>query len=85
MWGRGIGHRAIALVCRFAFQQLNLNRLTAGCYARNIGSARAFEKAGFKREGLLPAHWFCDGEYVDEILLGLSNSEWGARQRSAGG
>lgn len=70
-WGKGYAAEAIRLVAAHAFRGLNLRRLTAGCYADNLGSIRAFEKAGFAREGVRKAHFFHGGGYVDEVLLGL--------------
>ena len=72
-WGMGIATEAISLLAKFAFDELHLNKLAAGCYAGNIGSARAFENAGFRREGLEKSKWFSGGRYVDGILLGLVN------------
>lgn len=69
-WGQGFGSEAIALVADFAACKLNLHKVWAGVYANNLGSLRAFEKAGFEREALLKKHYFCDGAYVDGILLG---------------
>ncbi|HEY1157453.1 MAG TPA: GNAT family protein, partial [Arthrobacter sp.] len=60
-WGKGYASEAIAILSDFAFGRLGLHRLTAGMYAENEGSARAFEKAGYAREGLLRGHWLCDG------------------------
>lgn len=73
LWGQGYATEAIKLVCDYAFKKINLHKVTAGCYDENVGSTRAFEKAGFRREGLLQGHFFGNGRYVDEILLGLVN------------
>ena len=73
-WGKGYATEAIRLVTGYAFQRLNLHKVTAGCYATNKGSARAFERAGFDVEGIRPNHLFCDGKYVDCILLGKINA-----------
>lgn len=70
-WGQGYATEAIALMTSYAFKTLNLHRLTAGCYAANLGSAKAFLKAGWQQEGLRRSHFFCDGTYVDEILFGI--------------
>jgi [ribosomal protein S5]-alanine N-acetyltransferase len=69
-WGKGYATDAIGLLTRHAFATLGLHKLSAGCYAANEGSARAFEKAGFRREGLRREQFFSDGAWVDEILLG---------------
>lgn len=69
-WNRGIGTAAIRLVMAIAKHELGLRRLTAGCYASNVGSAKAFEKAGFRVEAVRPAHFLLDGRPEDLILLG---------------
>lgn len=72
-WGNGYASEAIELITRFAFEQLNLHKVTASCYANNAGSARAFQKVGFIVEAVRPAHFLCDGVYVDAVLLGKIN------------
>lgn len=68
-WGRGIATRAISIITKIGLEQLKLRKITAGCYASNIGSKKAFEKAGFKVEGIRPAHFILDDETEDLILL----------------
>lgn len=75
-WGNGYGTEAIGLLAEHAFRRLNLNRLSAGAVAQNIGSIRAFEKAGFKREGISRQAYYCEGQYVDCVHLGLLRTEW---------
>ncbi len=70
-WGKGYATEAIRLVTHYAFNTLDLRRLTAGCYDANMGSAKAFLKAGWQQEGLRKGHFYCNGSYVDEILLGI--------------
>lgn len=74
-WGTGLGSEAIALVRDFGLGTLGLAKLTAGCYANNQGSARAFEKCGFRREALLRSERICDGERVDCIRLACFGKE----------
>ncbi len=70
-WGKGYATEAIQLVTKYAFGVLNLRRLTAGAYEPNIGSIRAFERAGYSREGTRRHHYFYEGRYVDGVLLGI--------------
>lgn len=70
-WGKGYATEAIQLVADYAFNVLNLHKLNAGCYGTNEGSARAFQKAGFVREGVRKEQFYSGGSYVDDILLGL--------------
>lgn len=74
-WGRGYGTEAIGALCPFAFAELGLRKLTAGSYAANVGSIRAFEKAGFRREGVQHGQFMCDGHRVDGVLLGRLASD----------
>ena len=68
--GQGVATRAITLLCRVASEQLGLRKLTAGCYANNKGSERAFTKAGFSVEGTRPDHFLLDGNPEALILMG---------------
>ena len=74
-WGKGYATEALRLVTNYAFNTLNLHKLIAGCYAGNKGSEKAFKKAGFVVEGIRKKHHYCDGIYVDSIILGLLNDE----------
>lgn len=75
VWGRGLATEAIAAVTRFAFDQLNLNRLYAGCYGGNDGSARAFVKAGWTIEAQLPRYWRLGDGWADHVILGCLNPQ----------
>ena len=70
-WGKGYAAESLRLVAGYARQSLQLHKLTAGIYANNIGSIQAFLKAGFAQEGRFASHWFCGGEYVDGLQMGL--------------
>jgi len=71
-WDQGYA-TAIRLLRRYAFEEIGLHKLQAGCYDTNPGSARAFQKAGFVKEGHRRAQYRCDGEYVGQVLLGCVN------------
>ncbi len=69
--GRGVATEAIQLVVEYAFNILNLHKITAGSHCTNIGSVKAFQKAGFVIEGERKKHSFINGKYVDTVLWGL--------------
>ena len=73
-WGQNYGSEAIRLVCEYAFEVLGLAKVTAGCYAENTGSRKAFIKQGFKQEGVLCKQWFCNGNRQDGYLFGKLNT-----------
>ena len=68
-WGKGYASTAISLMADYALQELHLEKITAGCYASNIGSMKALMKAGFQIEGTLTAHWVLDGAREDGLVL----------------
>ena len=75
-WGKGIATESINLVVNFAFKSLNLHKVCAGYYDSNTGSAKAFEKCGFKVEGKYKEEYFVNGKYEDIIKIGLINNRF---------
>jgi [ribosomal protein S5]-alanine N-acetyltransferase len=75
-WGRGYGTEATRLIVKFAFDTLNLNRVWLQVYEYNARGIRTYEKAGFRREGVLRQDHYRDGRYWDTILMGILREEW---------
>lgn len=75
-WGRGLGTEATALVTRYAFETLNLNRVWLHVAATNLAGIRAYEKVGYQREGLLRQHLYRGGRYIDIVAMGIVRAEW---------
>lgn len=74
--GKGYAIEAIELITSHAFNKLNLHKLCAGVVKGNEASKRAFEKIGFKVEGILREHFYLNGEYHDCYRMGLLRSEF---------
>jgi len=72
-WGKGFATEAIQLMTEHAFDTLELHKVTAGVYANNVASIKAFFKLGFFEEGRLKRHIFFNGEYIDKVLLAKLN------------
>lgn len=79
LWGQGYGREALDGLLRVAFERLRLRRVGAQVYAFNERSLRLFERAGFRREGLLRGNVEKDGAPADEVVFGLLREEWAAR------
>lgn len=75
-WGRGYGTEATKLLTAFAFESLNLNRVWLHVYDFNLAGIRAYEKAGFKREGVLRQATFREGAYHDVHVMAVLREEW---------
>lgn len=71
--GRGCGTEALRLLAHHAFSKRGLAKLWADVLAFNEGAARAFEKAGFVREGLLKSDRAFGEGRVDVIRFGFLN------------
>ncbi len=76
-WGKGIATEAIRLLTEFAWSKLGLHKLTAGILAPNVGSRRAFEKAGFAVEAVLRDHAILDGAFCDVLWMVTLSTEAG--------
>jgi ribosomal-protein-alanine N-acetyltransferase len=74
--GRGMATRALHLVQQVAFEHLGVRKLCAGVYVQNTASLKAFDKAGFRREGLRVGQYTLDGVAIDLVEFGLLAHEW---------
>lgn len=72
-WGKGYASQAIQLMVEYAFSDLGLSKLTAGCSQGNEGSRKALLKAGFSQEGFLSSQLIVDGDRRDLYLMGILN------------
>jgi RimJ/RimL family protein N-acetyltransferase len=75
-WGNGYGTDAMRLMLRFAFDELNLQRVSLGVYAYNPRAIRSYEKAGFRREGVVRGDCLRDGQRWDSVFMGILRDEW---------
>lgn len=73
---KGYGRQALSLLLRYAFDELNLYRLTALVPEYNTGALQFFEKAGFIVEARRREALNRDGRRWDLLHLGLLQDEW---------
>jgi RimJ/RimL family protein N-acetyltransferase len=66
---KGIGSEVVALLTRFCCADLNVRKVTAGIYASNTGSLRAFQKNGFVVEARLTMEVLLDETPEDVYRL----------------
>lgn len=64
------------MICKFGFEELDLNRVEAGVYETAIASWKALEKNGFKKEGTFREQVYLDGKYIAVYRYGLLKNEW---------
>lgn len=75
-WGKGYMYEALRGALRFAFQEMDVNRVCAIIHPDNQRSVKLAEKLGFKREGLLRDYYFHHGRYHDHVLYSLLAAEF---------
>lgn len=75
-WGKGYGTDAMREILRFAFEELNLYRVSLDVFEYNPRAIRSYEKAGFLYEGRLRGYLHRYGRRWDLIYMGILKEEW---------
>jgi RimJ/RimL family protein N-acetyltransferase len=83
--GRGLGADVVVALCEYGFAVRGMHRLQVDTLAGNTAMVRAAERAGFVPEGRLRRAAWVNGEFADEVILGLLAADWaGGRSRQPG-
>ncbi len=69
--GKGFGTQALALALRYAWNHLNLNRVSLTVFAHNVRAIASYRACGFREEGRFEAGAYIDGEWVDVIPMAM--------------
>lgn len=69
--GKGIGKESMQILFDYAFNILNLKKISLEVVAFNKNSIHLYEKIGFEREGTLKHHYFWNGDYHDVLIYSL--------------
>lgn len=80
--GHGYASEAAIAMVAYAFDQLGVRRITAGCFADNLASVRILEKIGMRREqhGIRDS-WHAELGWIDGYTYGMLAEWW--RDRTA--
>ncbi|MGH3292064.1 MAG: GNAT family N-acetyltransferase [Trebonia sp.] len=73
---RGLGTEATRLIVGYGFECLGLHRISLEVYAFNPRARRAYEKVGFRVEGVLRESLRYDGQWVDATVMSILAAEW---------
>lgn len=74
--GKGIGSWVVEQTRDFAFDVLKLHRLELDVFSFNERARRAYEKAGFRQEGVLRDTVKDGDSYADDILMAILEDDW---------
>jgi RimJ/RimL family protein N-acetyltransferase len=74
--GKGYGTDAMQIILRYAFQELNLQRVALDVFEYNPRAIRSYEKVGFRHEGRVRECLQRAGRRWDLIYMGITREEW---------
>ncbi|MDQ0159609.1 GNAT family N-acetyltransferase [Alkalibacillus salilacus] len=75
-WGQGYGTEALNLLLNYAFQELNLHRVSLKVFSFNEKAIKLYQKLGFKEEGKSRQSLFRNGQWHDIIHMGMLQDEY---------
>jgi RimJ/RimL family protein N-acetyltransferase len=75
-WNRGYGREVARRMLSYAFASLNLNRVHLRVNTGNAGGIRAYEAAGFVREGSMRQASWVNGHYEDLVMMSVLRDDW---------
>jgi RimJ/RimL family protein N-acetyltransferase len=84
-WGRGYGGDAIETLLRFAFDEMNLNRVWLTVTAGHERGIACYRRCGFSEEARERDGFYKHGRYWDFIVMGILRREFDVRLAGEGG
>jgi ribosomal-protein-alanine N-acetyltransferase len=78
--GFGYMPESVAVVTRFAFDDLRLHRLQIAIIPRNRNSRRVMEKLRYREEGVALRYLEINGVWEDHVRYAITAEEWDGRR-----
>jgi RimJ/RimL family protein N-acetyltransferase len=75
-WGKGYGTEVAQMLTFYGFDRMNMHRMYLGVTSENLGGVKAYEKAGYVREGQLRDDIYRNSRYYDSIKMSLLRNEY---------
>ena len=75
-WNQGYGREVARRMLQYAFEELNLNRVELRVNSANVAGVKAYEAAGFVREGTLRQAAWVEGHHEDILVMSVLRQEW---------
>jgi UDP-4-amino-4,6-dideoxy-N-acetyl-beta-L-altrosamine N-acetyltransferase len=72
---KGYGTAAIKLLAQYAFNTLNMHKITVEVINKNPHALKVYEKLGFVNEGCMKQQFFSNGIYCDVLIMSLFANE----------
>jgi RimJ/RimL family protein N-acetyltransferase len=74
--GRGLGGDTVRVLCRYGFAIRGLHRLQLETLPDNHAMLAAAVRAGFTREGVTRGSSWVNGQWMDDVIFGLLDTEF---------
>jgi RimJ/RimL family protein N-acetyltransferase len=76
--GKGFGTDAVMATMRYAFEELNFERLSGAMIDYNVSSISTYcgKRLGWKEEGRRRNYFFRKGRYWDQVLVGVTRRDY---------
>lgn len=84
-WNRGFGGDAIRTVARFAFDEMNLDKLRIDVFDYNERAKHVLETNGFVQEGKLAREFYREGAYHDIVIFSIFRDRSGSNAGASSG
>jgi len=78
--GNGYMPESVVVLCRFAFDELQLHRVQIAIIPRNQASRRVVEKLGIRDEGIAVRYLEINGVWEDHVRYAITSEEWDERR-----
>ena len=82
-WGTGVFQAGAELVLDFAFETIGVHRLEARAAVKNGRGNGALTKLGATQECVLRKSFLKNGEYLDQVLYGMLDTDWRGSRATA--
>ena len=74
--GKGYGQEATKMIIEYAFNKLNLRKVTLEVLSNNKAALHIYHKLGFVKEGELKEHFFWDKKYSNIVIMSVFNNSF---------
>lgn len=74
-WGRGLATQAVIQANQIAFSEHKIRKLHGGMYENNVGSIKAYLRAGWVVEAILHGHYVLRDEVMDRVVVSCFNPD----------
>ena len=74
--GKNLATDGTLALLKFAFEEMNLNRVYLEVYAENGRARRLYDKCGLKVEGVLRQAYYHQGRFQDTVLMSILRDDF---------